>query len=73
MRELRRRWRTAEHRVADATPWSPEWDAALAESAELEARYMHRLERILEREARRAGRGDDPAVPGTLPARRQQC
>lgn len=54
MRDLRRRWRSAERRILEAAPGSPEWDAARAESEELEAGYMSRLNRILDREAGRS-------------------
>jgi hypothetical protein len=58
IRELRRRWQSAERRVGESAPGSPEWDAALAESEELEAGYMSRLNRILERDKDRTPAGE---------------
>jgi hypothetical protein len=51
--ELRSRWEAAEQRAATATRGGPEWEAARAEGDELEAMYMARLNRILERAADR--------------------
>lgn len=48
--DLRSRLGTARRRLAQATPGSPEWDAAKAEVEEVEA-YTDRLDRILERPA----------------------
>ena len=42
--------------VMHATPGSPDWDAARAQSEELERSYMTRLNRILARSAARGGR-----------------
>ena len=57
--ELRRRWDAAERRAAEATRGGPEWDAARAEGDEMEAAYMSRLNRILDRSIAR-GEGRRP-------------
>jgi hypothetical protein len=54
--ELRRRWDAAERRVAEAARGGPAWDAARAESDEIEAAYMGRLNRILDRSIARGER-----------------
>jgi len=54
--ELRRRWDAAERRAAEAAHGGPEWDAARADSDEIEAAYMRRLNRILDRSIARGER-----------------
>ena len=58
--ELRRRWSAAERRAAEAARGGPEWDAARAEGEEIEAAYMSRLNRILDRSIARG----EPRPPG---------
>ena len=72
MRELRRRWRAAERRIILALPGSPEWDAARAQSEELEAAYMGRLNRILEW-SRRAQQRPASSAAGREVARRRDA
>jgi hypothetical protein len=54
MTVLLRRWRDSERRLAELAYGSPSWDAAFGETEEIEAAYMGRLNRILEREDRRS-------------------
>jgi hypothetical protein len=56
LRDVRRHWEAAERRVRHAAPGSPDWDAARAQSEELERNYMTRLDRIVERSIARQGR-----------------
>ena len=53
---LLRRWRDSERRLAELAHGSPSWDAAFSEVEEIEAAYMGRLNRILDREDRRSSR-----------------
>jgi hypothetical protein len=56
LRQLLERWRAAETRLAGLAHGSPSWDAGFSEVEELEAAYMSRLNRILDREDARASR-----------------
>lgn len=55
IRDLRRAWVDAQRRAASATRGGPEYDAARAHADELEATYMSRLNRILDRTSERRG------------------
>ena len=56
LRDVRRNWEAAERRAWYAAPGSPDWDAARAQSDELERGYMTRLNRILDWTITRRGR-----------------
>jgi hypothetical protein len=65
LRDVRRHWEAAELRVWQAAPGSPDWDAAQAQSAELERSYMKRISRILDWTIARRGRIGRDADPET--------